>query len=831
MPIIPDLSKLEPPSYAGFDPLVVDCPPTDNITTAELCVIGEAPSTVEVMNKEPFTGPTGAQFNRICNAAGIPRHKLYITNACKAQLPKNNTDKLWTYKGYRHPAWGELQSRLIEELSEFTGSCIVLLGATAMKLLVDEPKFDSITKYAGSVYRAEEFPHLADKLRGKFICLTFHPSSSLPRNNPKNFYIIIAHMRKFMALTSEPELYLPQPEIKTRPILNDVLEFYAELKQSSEVTFDIESTPRYISCFSLSCKPTFAMSIPLMDNSGNYWTLEEEEQIWTGLAEILADPDIAIVCQNGMFDIMFVLRTMNIISDNFSFDTMLAQHVCYADLPKGLDFLTAAYTYWPYYKDDGKQSHLAAIKDWDSYWIYNGKDAAYLHTIKKALVHELETFEATDALTYMMELHKPLMEMEHKGLLLDTVGLVRERASLNRKIRALQRGLNKIAGQELNINSSKQLIAYFYGKLQIKPYISRGSGNPTCDTVALSRIAKRGAKGSLEAKMIRKIRTYGKLVSTYFNVPFDADNRLRCSHKIAGTISGRISTEKTFFGTGANLQNQPPAFKKYIIPDADYILVEPDLAKAEAHCVAYLCQDANMIEAFESGIDVHTYNASKIFDIPLEDVTKAQRNMGKRVVHASNYSMGPITFSDNLASDDIFMSVGECKTLLNAYHARFPGLHRWHEQIRYEINNTRVLHNMFGRPKRFLGLLDDNLYRSAYSYIPQSTVAELLNRGLIKIANDQRLATTLPIELLTTVHDSIMFQVHKDYWGKLHLILGIIKDHLTHTFYHKGRSFTIGVDAKMGFQWSGNTAELKDFSQETIALGFEKLGIDLDSQE
>lgn len=826
MALITDLSHIEP-TKKSFDALQEDCPPTDNITTADLCVIGEAPSTAEVMNKEPFTGPSGAQFNRICNAAGIPRHRLYITNACKAMIPGNKTDILWTYKGYKHPDWGELQYRLIEELKGFQGNCIILLGATAMRLLLDEPAFDAITKYAGSIYRTEEFPHLAEALPGKFICLTFHPSSSLPRNNPKNFYIIMANLKKFLTLSEDPSMWPESPRIITRPTLNDVLEFYAHTKEHSEVSFDIEATPRYITCFALSYRPDLAISVPLLDNKGNYWTPEEEEQVWRGLAEILIDPKIGIICQNGMFDLMFILRTLGITSDNFLFDTMIAQHICYTDLPKGLDFLTASYTYFPYYKDEGKQAHLAVIKDWDKYWLYNGKDAAYLHPIKRELQSELREFEATDAMQYMMDLHKPLMEMEYRGILLDIEGLQLERASLNRKIRALQYGLDKLAGQHLNIDSSKQLIAYFYGLLQIKPYINRSTGRPTCDAVALSRIAKRGKKGSTEAKLIRKIRKYSKLVSTYFNVPYDDDNRLRCSHKITGTVSGRISTQQTFFGTGANLQNQPPAFKRYLVADPDYILIEPDLAKAEAHCVAYLCQDINMIEAFEAGVDVHSYNAHKIFDIPIEEVTKTQRNMGKRVVHASNYAMGPNTFSDNLATDDIFMSNAECRKLLDAYHAQFPGLHRWHEQIRHEINNARILRNMFGRPKRFLGLLNDALYRSAYSYIPQSTVAELLNKGLILCADDVRLREMWPIHFLSTVHDSLLIQVHKSNWMDLHKILTIIQEHMTHTFFHKGRSFTIGVDAKMGFSWAGHTVELHSFTPEAITTGFESLGIEL----
>jgi len=605
------------------------------------------------------------------------------------------------------------------------------------------------------------------------------------------------------------------------------------------VAYDIEATPEFITCFSLAFFQDGvleSMSIPLMDNKGSYWTLEEEVEIWKGLAEILGDPEIKIIAQNSMFDIVFTLRTVSIKTDNLFFDTMIAQHLCYTELPKGLDYLTSIYTYYPYYKDEGKQAHLKVIKDWYQYWTYNAKDSAYLLPISERLLEELEDFECSEAMEYSMNLHKPLIEMEYNGFLVDVKGVEKTKAQYEKRIQALQHGLNKIVGKEINPGSSKQMIAYFYGICMIKPYINRKTGNATCDTVALHRIAKKKGKGSIEARMIIKIRKYKKLVSTYFNVPVDSDNRLRCSHKITGTVSGRIATERTFFGTGTNLQNQPYIFKYFLISDPDWLLCECDLAKAEAHVVAYLTQDANMIEAFESDIDVHSFNASKIFNVPIEQViheahTKkvdqrsTMRYMGKKVVHASNYNMGPQTFSDQLAVEEIFKSQSECKQLLQNYSDRFPGLKRWHRQIEDKVAKTRILYNLFNRPRRFLGDMNSALFRNAYSYIPQSTVAELLNRGMIKCVNDNRLGkAAYDIRFLTTVHDSVVFQFHKSQIPNLLQILRIIKEHMTYTFTHKGKSFTIGLDAKIGRQWAGKTAEIEKFNQPEIDAALEKIG-------
>ena len=421
-----------------------------------------------------------------------------------------------------------------------------------------------------------------------------------------------------------------------------------------------------------------------------------------------------------------------------------------------------------------------------------------------------------------------------------------------------------------------------------------------------------------------------------------------------------------------------------------HILCEADLAKAEAHVVAYLCQDANMIEAFESGIDVHSFNASKIFDVPIEEVIeehhrgnpngKTMRDMGKRVVHAcvdkntevltmqgwkkisehtnenmgsliavwnsktnklsmesprhwyitkyvgfllnfigpnvdqlvtlnhripyydndkikvktakeltkikpfqipgiitekernvislniypsecqikdsvyykdivycptvstgfflirrngkisitgnSNYNMGPQTFSDNLATENTFMSQSECKILLQNYQDRFPGLRRWHKEIEAEVRANRVLYNLFNRPRRFLGMMNAALYRNAYSYKPQSTVAELLNKGMIKMSNDPRLGPDMyDIDMLTTVHDSTVFQFPIEQAKNLLTILQIIDDHMRYTFTLFGRSFTIGLDATIGFRWKGNNAEIARFDQESVDKALEKIGV------
>ena len=97
---------------------------------------------------------------------------------------------------------------------------------------------------------------------------------------------------------------------------------------------------------------------------------------------------------------------------------------------------------------------------------------------------------------------------------------------------------------------------------------------------------------------------------------------------------------------------------------------------------------------------------------------------------------------------------------------------------------------------------------------------------MIKCVNDPRLGKdAFDIRKLTTVHDSVVFKFHKDKIPNLLQILLIIKEHMTHTFTIKGKSFTIGLDAKIGHQWAGNTAEIANFTQEAVDKALEKIGV------
>jgi DNA polymerase-1 len=233
----------------------------------------------------------------------------------------------------------------------------------------------------------------------------------------------------------------------------------------------------------------------------------------------------------------------------------------------------------------------------------------------------------------------------------------------------------------------------------------------------------------------------------------DPDNRLRCSFNPVGTTSGRLSSSKTLFGTGGNTQNLPDEMKKYIVADDGYMLFSVDLSQAENRVVAYIAPEPTMIEAFETGKDVHKLTGALIHRVPITEVTDEQRSIGKRANHGLNYDFG-------YKSAAILWEIteAESKFIVDRYHSVYPGVRQYHAWVRDALSRNRTLTTPFGRSRRFMGRWGDELFKEAYSFIPQSTVADKLNRdGLMFLYYNQEYFKA--VELLNQVHDSVVFQI------------------------------------------------------------------------
>jgi DNA polymerase-1 len=157
--------------------------------------------------------------------------------------------------------------------------------------------------------------------------------------------------------------------------------------------------------------------------------------------------------------------------------------------------------------------------------------------------------------------------------------------------------------------------------------------------------------------------------------------------------------------------------------------VKINLSQAESRVVAWLTEGV-MKKAFQRDEDIHSLTASILFGGQVQDYPKGnhERNVAKTYVFAANYGNGP-----GRVANMLHCSQSEARKLLEKYHEAFPEVCRWQEYIRLQLAKNHMLVTPLGRKRKFLGRWGDELFRSAYAFIPQATVADYLNLGLLRL--------------------------------------------------------------------------------------------------
>jgi DNA polymerase-1 len=231
--------------------------------------------------------------------------------------------------------------------------------------------------------------------------------------------------------------------------------------------------------------------------------------------------------------------------------------------------------------------------------------------------------------------------------------------------------------------------------------------------------------------------------------------------------------------------------RKLFIPDPGFIFVNADLSQAEARVVAYLAGEERLIKVFESGGDIHRKNAANVFRHAEQDVTERERELAKRLVHASNYGMGSVTFAKQCG-----VEVKEAKQHLNAYFAQYPRIKLWQMGVASFLRKSRTMTTPLGRKRTFFNRYDASLMKEALAYVPQSTVADLLNMGLRRLYEKYK---DTPTQILLQIHDAVLLQTPKDGWE---LVALAVKEALTIPIRIGNREVVIPVDITVGENWN-----------------------------
>ena len=572
--------------------------------SSPICLIGEAPSFLEIKMERPFVGPAGQLLDKCLHAAKIMRRECYIINVFEDQVirPKDAAGKI--VNGYGDLLWsaGKGFSEIgknacapaLRRLRACKANVIVPMGGPALHLAIrqfekpelsalnvaDQPQeyelqFEkkSISKWRGSIFYG---------IDGRKIVPTYHPSAALKGQYEIRYYIV-SDFRKAKVESGFPEFIPDKRKLIIDPGFEESINFMSRCLQAPIVDTDIEVLGGQMDCFSLSVSPDEAISIPLIDAGFNHrWNETEERQIREGYARILGAPHIAKVNQNIAFDIATLLQLDKIVTRGPIHDPMVAFSVMNAFLDKGLGTIVSMLTREPYYKDDGTLEDSPTVDDFARRWEYNAKDSACALEswlkLEKDLTDEgyWDTYNLhmgeISALAYMMvqgllinEKELDITKAQARTELAETI--VKLSAAMGRPVitkapKTAKEKREVAATNAINVNSPAQLKDYFYAGKGIKPYTNPG-GVPTTDDKALAQLVRR--YGLPEAKLMQEYRSQSKLLGTYLEMGYDGDKRLRCSYNIRGTWTGRLSSSQTIFGTGGNFQNIPPEFRGFLV--------------------------------------------------------------------------------------------------------------------------------------------------------------------------------------------------------------------------------------------------------------------------
>jgi DNA polymerase-1 len=297
-------------------------------------------------------------------------------------------------------------------------------------------------------------------------------------------------------------------------------------------------------------------------------------------------------------------------------------------------------------------------------------------------------------------------------------------------------------------------------------------------------------------------------MNSFLDMKLSPDNRVHTSYNITGSSEdalgrksfGRWSSSGSIilpFGSG-NLQNIPPDARKIYRAKPGWKIIQADYIQAEAVVVGYLSGDQRLIKLFEDSFglrsaerkakyDIHVITAQNMFSV--KEVTKEQRQIGKTIRHAANYSAGPQVLSLQLNC-----TTSRAKQLMDLYYQINPQLKLWHQSIQEELRKDKTLVTPMGRRHRFLERWGDELFRSSYAFKPQSTVGDLLNSSLVYLYNEYGET----IDILLQLHDAIYVTCQEEMVGNT---IGILRDSMLRPVLVNHRVMVIDIDFKVGDSW------------------------------
>ena len=547
--------------------------------------------------------------------------------------------------------------------------------------------------------------------------------------------------------------------------LEKIKEIIEKVKKENELIYYIE-TDELETKDTIINKKIKSISIYDKELKKAYYILLEEDKIQL-FKEIFEDNNVKKIGYKQKIDYI-LLREKEINVSNFYYDIELAAYILNPTESKynleklAIDYLKLDIN--EYNKKEEKQINLFEAQE-NKTENEIEKNCMYVYTIYNVYEKTMEKLKETNQLDLFNNIEMPLVkvlaDMQYIGIYVDKNELVEFGNTLKNEIEKLTGEIYKLAGEEFNINSTKQLGIILFEKMKL-PVVKKTKSGYSTDVEVLEKLKN-------ENEIVSKILDYRQLVklnSTYVEglIPYinDKDNRIHSYFHQTVTATGRISSSEP------NLQNIPTRFdlgkqiRKVFKPKEGYVFVDADYSQIELRVLAHIADDEHMIEAFNNNEDIHRQTASKVFDIPMEEVTSKQRSDAKAVNFGIVYGISDFGLGEQLG-----ISRKQAKLYIEQYLDKYQKIKEFMENIKESAKKEGYVETLFNR-RRYIPEMNSNNYmvrqfgaRVAMNTPIQGTAADIMKIAMIKLFNELK-ERKLESNILLQIHDELLLEVKKE---------------------------------------------------------------------
>ena len=742
----------------------------------EIWGIPEVQEKFEVKNPEQVIDYLGMMGDAVDNIPGLPgvgdkTAKKFLKAYGSMEVLLENT----------HEIKGKLKDKI--EANKELG----ILSKELATIILDVPVTFEAETYELSTPDNEAVEILFEELEFRRMSENFKRIFALEKSNPKSKEKIIAHKRliegeQFDLFSSPGSGNVSESSIINRKNLIEQGHFYQyvntsvgrgllfkELMNQKSVCFDTETT-------SLDALKAELVGIAFSwePGKGYYLVLPKDKvevlQILESFKQFFLEPFIEKIGHNLKYDLK-VLRNYGVDVKAPIFDTMIAHYLVNPDMLHNLDILAETYlNYSPQSiteligkkgKNQGSIRDVSILQQTE----YAVEDTDITLQLRQHFEEEMNNANTLSLYkTVELPLVKILTDMECEGINLNVSFLEDLSKTLNIDIRQNEKAIFEAAGETFNLASPKQLGLILFDKLKLidKPKKTKTGQYSTAEDV-LSYLAK-------EHKIVSDIlnwRSLQKLQNTYVEaLPKEINSKTGRVHTVynqAVASTGRLSSNSP------NLQNIPirtprgQQVRKAFIPrDKTHVLIAADYSQIELRIIAALSKDEGMVNAFKNNEDIHCATAAKVFDVPLEQVTREQRGNAKTVNFGIIYGVSAFGLSQQTE-----LNRTEAKELIETYYETYPKLRAYmQDQIDFARDNGYVS-TVLGRRRYLKDINSQNAIvrgaaeRNAVNAPIQGSAADIIKLAMISIYNRLN-EEKWKSKMLLQVHDELVFDVPKD---------------------------------------------------------------------